>query len=139
MRFEYKHIPRKSLSQRDSPCSHYAVILSIIYLVAQDVQLTAGSGLTCSTNATYQACPSALEAAQFLTGSNSLLPITKAFWNATADCNVVGKTPVIKITDFGPCHYWASSMSAGVQGCYLESVRKSAEKQLLRRSVPGPE
>eukprot|EP00878_Enallax_costatus_P023680 GHUV01025211.1.p1 GENE.GHUV01025211.1~~GHUV01025211.1.p1 ORF type:complete len:215 (+),score=46.66 GHUV01025211.1:533-1177(+) len=111
MHLGYNSGLRKPLSQRGPPCSFCAVTLSIVLLVARAVQQATGQ--TCTTNATYTACPSALEAAQYLTGSNSLLPIANAYWNATANCNAPGFVPYIKITDFGPCHYWNISMPAG--------------------------
>lgn len=69
----------------------------------------------CAT-ATYTACPTALQAAQVLTANNPNLPISNAAFTSTATCSG-NNVPYLWITDFGSCHYLASSMSTGKHSC----------------------
>lgn len=67
-------------------------------------------------SAVFTACPSALAAAQVLTGNSSLLPISNAAFTTPSGCNTTNsKVGLLIITSFGsnPCHYLGQNMSTG--------------------------
>jgi len=68
------------------------------------------AGAGCGTNASYVTCPSALTAAQALTGNSSQLLITNAKY--TGSCTLNKAPGMILVTNF-TCHYLGSSMPLG--------------------------
>lgn len=65
----------------------------------------------CTTKAVHAVCPTAMEAAQYLTSSNSMLPISNPSWSPS--CPYGSNHPYIKITDFQACHYLGPKMPQG--------------------------
>lgn len=70
----------------------------------------AAGGVACTTPATYTTCPTALAAAQLLTGNSTFLPVTGASWGGST--GAVCTWSRLLIGDFG-CTYLAASMPAG--------------------------
>lgn len=87
------------------------VLLSLLLVATAAI---AGTRAQCtSPPVTYTTCPSALAAAQMLTGNSPFLPITNAAWSGpTAPCTATNCSFIL-ISSFGTCHFLRTAMPTG--------------------------
>jgi hypothetical protein len=117
---------------------------SMILLALAGICGCVGVGAVCTASqvATYQTCPTALQAVQILTNSSPYLPISNAAWSGPlAACNKASTYPVIIVSSFPTCNHLASWMPQGalvrLSGRWLGSHVLKAPQGLLQDNAHG--